>query len=1025
MKQLKHFLLTLCLVTAGAFYTTVVAQSVLTAEFTYSSPGNYSLIIPEDLTVYGEAYGGGGGGGGSNPSITSGSYGGGGGGGGYISFRAVNHRNYLLNVGAGGNGGSLIGVDGTGSRIRVDNTAEWWALGGGGGTGVSSGTGTGGAGGSYQQDLYTFNIFDVVTAAGQSGNSGTGTGGNAGGNDGGAGGAANNGRNGDNGKAPGGGGGGGRSQALGGNHWGGNGGDGLVRMTIYMPYPKIASASTQICPNGNIRLYVEAPLGTGVEYVWYKDGINMVGYGNQYYATESGNYHVTASYAFDFVVGSPATVSPAMDPGNRYALNSNQITLTEIHISVQDMIFNPCSGDNVSVTPVDGTHGNITAGATYSWTVDSNTGVGGVSNSTGFSSAIDLGNLTNLTSAVQTVIYNVTPQNGNCTDDVFRITVNVKPFPQVNPVVTRQVCTGENAIITPMDGSDGTIPNGTVWSWVLATNDGVTGASASGSGINIDLGLLTNSTNLDKTVTYTVTSDYNGCTGNTFTLSVVVKSAIDVLLISDASTCCVGESILLTANVAPAGTYIYEWYLDNTLVSTGGSNTYLSTGLPARLTDYTYHVVVRIASGCGESRSNNVHITVTDPQTVVVTLNHTDICQSGTIRAAANIAQPENYTFKWFLDNVETGYDRLFSTTGLTVGVHTLRVEATPVPNCPSCATSSSTVNFEVHPNPVLTVAADNAVLCAGSTAVLRVNNITLDAAVNNPGNYTLQWALNGTIINGAIQDTYSRILNEPGAWSFTARMIATNEVGCASDWSAPVVVTVENGRQVLLVSDADAYMAGGSVTLRANVTPAGNYVYDWYLDNVLIVANGGNTLVSNNLPVRATSYAYHVVVRSGSGCDSRSNDVAITVFDPQNVSITLNYTDICVSGTIRATAHIAQPENYTFKWFLDNVEIGYERLFAATGLKVGVHTLRVEATPTPNCTGCAKSSSSVNFEVHPDPVLTVAADNAVICAGSTAFLRVNNITLDAAVNNRNNYTLQWALNGSIIDGAIQETYRG
>ena len=542
----------------------------------------------------------------------------------------------------------------------------------------------------------------------------------------------------------------------------------------------------------------------------------------------------------------------------------------------------------------------------------------------------NLGTLTNSTTTIKMVTYDVIPIRGACQGVPFQLTVTVWPFPVMNNI-EQTVCSGENMLVTTGVMSATPI----LWTWTVLSNSGVAynapnNVQADTNSDNIiSIGTLSNPTNTVQTIVFDVTPSYaspacsgssfklkayvqpklqinpiaiNGCAGDPFAIVVTVNPVMQAqaLLISNALTYCAGESVLLTANVTPAGNYIYDWYRNNVLVTSGSSNTHVSSGLTSRATGYQYHVVVRSATVCGESRSNTVAITVTDPQTVVVTLKYTDICESGTIRATANIAQPNDYSYKWFLDNVEAGYGRLFTATNLSLGTHTLRVVATPLANCVCCDITSAPVTFTVHPNPAVTIAAGNAVLCAGNTAVLRVYNITLNAAVNNISNYTLQWALNGTVINGAIQDTYNQILNEPGTYQFMARMIATNDMGCTSEWSAPVTVKVENGLRVLLVSDAEACMVGESVTLTANVTPTGNYRYDWYLDNVHVVVNGGNTLVSKDLTVRSTSYMYHVEVRTGSGCDSRSNNIAITVYESKTVAVSLNHADICQGGLCR-----------------------------------------------------------------------------------------------------------------------------
>ena len=70
-----------------------------------------------------------------------------------------------------------------------------------------------------------------------------------------------------------------------------------------------------------------------------------------------------------------------------------------------------CSGQNLTITPLDGANGVIPSGTTYSWTVASaNSNIEGAQSGTsGGTSSIDLGILINSATTTQTVTYQVTP----------------------------------------------------------------------------------------------------------------------------------------------------------------------------------------------------------------------------------------------------------------------------------------------------------------------------------------------------------------------------------------------------------------------------------------------------------------------------------------------------------------------------------------------------------------------------------------------------------------------------------------
>jgi hypothetical protein len=1008
-------------------------------------PFESSLTVPGGLKIKIEAWGGGGGGGGA--SSASAAWGGGGGGGAYIAdeYYLTSASNFAIRVGGGGyRGGAEYGFNNTyahagekgGDSYVVTNGITFTAGGGQGGSGGrSTQIGFGGNGGVASVTPST--ITDVIMLTGGRGE--TGSDGNLS-----SGGGSPYGGSMGNGNSPGGGGSGGRvgpgtNFAEAGKY----GALGEVRFTV-TANPVISSGgTTEIVCGADVTLAVENSivLNNFVEYQWYKDGTEIFGAtGSTYQASSAGKYHATVTWNI-LIPQISINVYPSISPmppgqslmitGGKYALSapSNNITLTANPVvSVNNMSRNVCSENNLTFSPVNGTDGLIPAGTTYMWTVATpNSNIGGVTGgNSGNTSVIDLGTLTNSTSTNQTVIYNVVPTNDPCQGNAFQLTVTVLPFPVISNI-EQTVCNGENIFVPT-----GTSPIADLkWTWVIRSNSGVVYnapnnvmVDSNGADI-ISIGTVSNTTNAVQTIVFDVKPSYasQGCSGSGFELKVHVSPNPQVLLVSDDITCCVGESVLLTANALPDDNYEYNWYCDNVLVASGNSNTHVSSGLAARATGYQYYVVVRSATGCGAGKSNTVALTVTNPQTAIVTLNYTDICVSGTIRATANIAQPENYTFTWFLDGVEKGYGQQFASTGLPTGAHSLKVEATPVPSCPGCVANSATVAFTVHADPVINISTTTAVVCGGNTAVVKVSNIALNAAVKKEINYTWQWAVNGTTVEGAMMESLSQRLDNPGVYQFSVRMKPANDVGCTSGWSTPVTVTVQEAPKVLLGSNVNICNEGDNVKLTATVTPSGTYTYEWYRDNVLIDANGGSTHIATGLKARATSYNYHVVARPASGCEGTSNDFAITVFVPQEVRITLNRSDICSGGVITATANIALADRYSYKWYLNNVEKGNGQQFTASKLPLGKQTLRVEATPSASCDDCEKKSATATFTVHPNPVVTIAADHTKLCQSGKVVLSTTGITLNAAVRDESRYTFQWAVNGTIINNAVRNSY--
>ena len=506
-------------------------------------------------------------------------------------------------------------------------------------------------------------------------------------------------------------------------------------------------------------------------------------------------------------------------------------------------------------------------------------------------------------------------------------------------------------------------------------------------------------------------------------VTVTVKDLPQAMLTGDNDTCCEDSSVLLTATVTPYGKYIYDWYLDNQLIySLSNINTLVCQGLSPRATPYTYQVVARSAPGGCEGVSNTFTVTVKPAPTVTITTTHTDICPGGSITATAHVLPAGNYNYIWYVDSVAAGYDKDLILSDLPAGKYKLYAEVSPAGGDNGCSAVSKMDSIIVHANPEVTIAADNAAICAGGTAVIKITGIQMDTEVKDESDFSYQWALNGTVIPNAALSSYSQTLTTPGRYEYTVRLIQNNDFGCASGWSKPAVVTVAALPQVSLTVDNGTYCSGSSASLMAAVIPAGKYTYDWYCDNHLILANGDSVYISNE-PARASAYDYHVVARSALGCEGVSNTVSVTVRPAPTVTVavTTDHTDICPGGSVTASVSALPADNYTYAWYLDHTVIGLEQELTVSNLPPGKHTIYVGVSSASDFNGCVTVSEPVTITVHENPVVTVSANHPVLCGSGTVTLGTS-VALDSVARDDSRFTYQWAVNGSVVDDATQNT---
>lgn len=241
---------------------------------------------------------------------------------------------------------------------------------------------------------------------------------------------------------------------------------------------------------------------------------------------------------------------------------------------------------------------NLIGGTTYSWIATSNTNVSGESTAAQTGSVIN-DVLNNITNATQVVVYTVTPtSSAGCVGNPFTVSINVRPEPKGfddnSPIVCSDVAMSYDLVANISNVSLGgnSLVVGTTYSWIAADNTFVTGESTSAQTGSLINNTITNTTNINQQVVYTVTpTSTNGCVGDPFTVTVTVRPEPQGFN-DNTPVICSDQSVNydLSANVA------------NTV--SGGNN--LTTG-----TTYSW-VAASNASVSGESTTPQVGATITD-----------------------------------------------------------------------------------------------------------------------------------------------------------------------------------------------------------------------------------------------------------------------------------------------------------------------------------------------------------------------------------------------------------------------------
>jgi gliding motility-associated-like protein len=233
------------------------------------------------------------------------------------------------------------------------------------------------------------------------------------------------------------------------------------------------------------------------------------------------------------------------------------------------------SGGTFSVTITNNVNEVVPVNTNYSWglpTITSSlegavivSGAGSIS-----------GTLTNISSAVQTATYSVTPNFNGCAGAPFALTVTVNPKPKIlSNIHNVTICSGGTFSVTITDNSPTEIvPSNTTYTWSgPSMQPGIIGGVAATNSGTIS-GTLVNQTPGMLTATYTITPKSGTAEGDPFTVVVTVNPKATIAS-NSATPVCSGFPFTFTppnTDIVPLGT-TYSWSIPSvTGGMTGGAN---------------------------------------------------------------------------------------------------------------------------------------------------------------------------------------------------------------------------------------------------------------------------------------------------------------------------------------------------------------------------------------------------------------------------------------------------------------------
>lgn len=595
---------------------------------------------------------------------------------------------------------------------------------------------------------------------------------------------------------------------------------------------------------------------------------------------------VNVVYAFTLNSGgcsnpNPVNVTVSVKPSPR-------LTST---VNVSDI----CSGSPFTYAPSS----NV-ANTTFAWT---RAVVAGISNMAGSGNGSINETLTNTTELPLSAIYRYTLTANGCASalpSVIEVTIN--PLPTlISEAQAPAICSGSLFSYLPKSSIQGT-----TFTWTRAAVQGISNATANGTGNPAEI--LTNTTSGSINVVYVYRLSANTCDNP---LGFPVRLAVSPLPVltseTDAPEICSGQVFTYTPTSSMPNT-AFSWTravvagISNTVGSGSGNPNEILNNTTSAPINVTYVYTLNV-DGCINSTTYNVTVKVNPKPTLSSTVNPPAIC-SGATFAYTPTSSTSGATFSWRRAAVD--------------GISNALAEGTGNPNEALVNTTTGPINVTY----VYLISANTCVNSIGNSVVVTVNALpTLSSGLALEGTcsgtsftYTptsgttgtsFTWnraavsgisnaAANGT---GAITETLTNTTNAAINVSYVYTLSAN---GCSN----PATFTVNKAINPIPTLNSDLNPAAICSGTAFTYTPSSNVSgtqFTWTRAAVTGINNAaasGTGNINENL-LNTTSGSLNVIYQyalSANGCNNPNNAQVTVTVNAKPLLITNNPAPRCTT---------------------------------------------------------------------------------------------------------------------------------
>ncbi|MFN5181933.1 MAG: gliding motility-associated C-terminal domain-containing protein, partial [Bacteroidota bacterium] len=371
-----------------------------------------------------------------------------------------------------------------------------------------------------------------------------------------------------------------------------------------------------------------------------------------------------------------------------------------------------------------------------------------------------------------------------------------------------------------------------------------------------------------------------------------------VSIIASSDSICSGNTVVFTATPTNGGSNpSYQWQINGSNAG-GNSDSLITTGLN---NGDVINLIMTSSENCitnSSAASNNITMNVSSLTAIASeNLLAQTICLNDTLLPLSINAVGSNLTYQWFANSSPT----YSGATSISGGTNSNYQSASSNPGTlyyycvvsGVCGIDTSSISGAQIINnlnqPTVNITASDSVICSGTTISFSSN------VINGGSNPNYQWTLNGTIISGATNPTFSdsnfsnsdlvELIVNPGAGACLIGGSVNSNIITINVTSTPT----------LAISNTGPYCEGSTIALNSS----SNGVVSW------VGPNGFSSTLSNpSLPnsVLAMSGIYVATATSGTCTVSDSNTVIVNLSPISNAGnnqmLTCQNNSVTLSGS-------------------------------------------------------------------------------------------------------------------------------